>query len=183
MKILILRIGLASLILSIYSCKKNENGPKASDNILNYEISEIPVTTDFVLGAFYAGLGTFNPFVTEVPVAGKYNMPGGVVDPAVMAQHIAAAGKGGINYFIFDFRSANRDVSNYRFDSTVVKSFLDANATSNLKFALQYNWSTGSYGVTNTSPLENDATKLEQFFSDIEKVVPLFGNSNYMKVN
>src|SRR5260221_4390774 len=103
MKILILRIGLVSLILSIFSCKKNDNGPKASDNVLNYKISEIPVTEDYVVGAFYAGLSTFNPSVTEMPVAGKYNMPGGVVDPAVMAQHIADAGKGGINYFVFDF--------------------------------------------------------------------------------
>jgi len=178
-----LRIGLVSLILSIFSCKKSEDGPKASDNILNYEITEIPVTTDYVVGAFYAGLGTFNPSVTETPVAGKYNMPGGVVDPAVMTQHITAAGKGGINYFVFDFRSANRDVTNYRFDSAVVKSFLDANTTANMKFALQYNWSTGSFGVNNTTPLEGDAVKLEQFFRDIEKVAPLFANSNYMKVN
>jgi hypothetical protein len=180
MKILLSRIGIFLLLVSFFSCKK-DNGPKASDNILNYEIPEVPVIDNYVVGAFYLGFNTFNPAIVEVPVAGKYTTPNGVVPAGVMTQHIDAAVKGGIDYFLFDFRSVNRDVNNWRFDSSLVKSFLDAN-TANLKFALEYNWSTGSYAVTTASPLENDAVKLEQFFKDIEKVTPYMGNPNYMKV-
>ena len=168
-------------IIFLNSCSKKNDAPTASNNILNYAIHEIPVTQDYTVGAFYYNFGTFNASITEVPAVGKYSMPNGVVPPAVMTKHIEYAGKGGIDYFLFQFRSANRDFNNYKSDSAVVKSFLDVNT--NMKFALAYNFSSGTYGISTTAPLENDATKLEQFFQDIIRVAPLFANSNYMKVN
>jgi hypothetical protein len=173
-------IALAVIYLS--ACTKKDNAPTAADNILAYTIKEIPVTADYTVGAFYYNFGTFNAAITETPVAGKYAMPNGVVPAAVMTQHIQQAAKGGIDYFLFQFRSASRDLNNYKSDSAVVKSFLDAN-TANMKFALAYNFSSGTYGISTTAPLENDAVKLEQFFQDIIRVAALIGNSNYMKVN
>lgn len=164
------------------SCKKNNTGPSVSSNILDYQIKEIPVTQDYMVGAFYYNFGAFNANITEVPVVGKYAMPGGSITPNVMSQHIAQAATGGIDYFVFSFRSANKDATNWKNDSTLCQSFLTAN-TANMKFALAYNWSSGSYGVSNTSPLEGNATKLNQFFNDIQRVAPLMNNSNYMKVN
>lgn len=172
---------IASFVF-ISSCVKKADTPTAEDNILNYEIEEIPVTENYTVGAFYYNFGTFNTAIKETPVAGKYAMTNGVVPPAVMTTHIQQAGKGGIDYFLFQFRSASRDLNNYRSDSTVVKSFLDANAA-NMKFALAYNFNSGTYGISTTAPLENDAVKLEQFFQDIIRVAPLLGNANYMKVN
>jgi len=171
-----------AILIFLNACVKKVDEPKAEDNILNYEIKEVPVTENYVVGAFYYNFGTFNIAITEVPVVGQYTMPGGIVPPAVMTTHIEQAGKGGIDYFLFQFRSASRDFNGYRSDSTVVKSFLDAN-TANMKFALAYNLNTGGYGISNTSPLESDAVKLEQFFKDFERVAPLLANSNYMKVN
>lgn len=164
------------------ACVKKTDAPTVDSNILNYKIQEIPVTQDYQVGAFYTYAGTFNTLVKDTPVAGRYNMPGGVVDPAVMTQHISQAGKAGVDYFVFSFRSANRDLNNYKIDSAVIRSFLNANSA-NLKFALAYNWSTGSYGVSTTNPLENDAVKLEQFFQDILRMAQFMTNANYMKVN
>lgn len=164
------------------SCVKKDNAPTAADNILAYTIKEIPVTQDYTVGAFYYNFGTFNANITEVPVAGKYSMPNGVVPPDVMTKHIQSAAKGGIDYFLFQFRSASRDLNNYKSDSAVVKSFLDVN-TANMKFALAYNFSSTTYAISTTTPLESDAVKLEQFFQDIIRVAPLFANINHLKVN
>jgi hypothetical protein len=172
----------ACLVLLFTSCVKKDNGPSASDNILAYDIEEIAVTQDYVVGAWYYNFGVFNNNITETPAAGKYTMPNGVVPPAVMSKHIDYAGKAGIDYFLFQFRSVSRDVNNYRSDSAVVKSFLDAN-TANMKFALAYNFNSGAYAISTTTPLESNAAKLEQFYQDILKVASLLSNANYMKVN
>ncbi len=164
------------------SCTKKSDAPTVDDNILNYPINEIPVTSDYNVGAFYYNFTTFNAAIREVPTIGSYSMINGVVPPTVMADHIRQAGIGGIDYFLFPFRSVSRDLVNFRSDSSTVKSFLDAN-TSNLKFALAYNFSTTTYAISNTAPLENDAVKLAQFFQDIVKMVPQMNNANYMKVN
>jgi hypothetical protein len=170
------------VVLFFTACTKKDSGSSVSDNVLNYEIKEVPVTGDYVVGSWYYNVANFNANITEVPVVGKYSMPNGVVPPAVMSKHIEFAGKAGIDYFLFQFRSANRDANNYKSDSTVVKSFLDANAA-NMKFALAYNFNSSSYAISTTAPLEKDAAKLEQFYQDILRVAALLSNANYMKVN
>lgn len=178
MKKIVFYISLAAVVLT--SCTKTEDAPTAEDNILNYEIPEVPVTENYVVGAFYYNFGTFNANIKEVPVVGTYAMPNGLVPQAVISKHIEQAMGGGLDYFLFQFRSVSRDLNNFRSDSTLVKSFLDAN-TANMKFALAYNFNSGTYGISTTAPLENDATKLEQFFQDILKMAPVMGNANYMK--
>jgi hypothetical protein len=172
-------IFLAAVVLT--SCTKKDDTPTAEDNILNYEIPEVAVTENYVVGAFYYNFGAFNPNIKEVPVVGAYAMPNGLVPQAVISKHIEQAGKGGLDYFLFQFRSVSRDLNNFRSDSTLVKQFLDAN-TANMKFALAYNFNSGTYGLSTTAPLENDATKLEQFFQDFIKWAPILSNANYMKV-
>jgi hypothetical protein len=164
------------------SCVKKNEAPTVADNILNYTIKEVPVTTDYNVGAFYYNFTTFNTAITQVPTIGKYSMPNGVVLPNIMTSHIQQAKMGGIDYFLFPFRSVSRDLLNFRADSSTIKSFLDAN-TENLKFALAYNFSNATYAISNTAPLESNAVKLEQFYQDIIKVVPQLRNTNYMKVN
>jgi len=171
---------------SLFACKKYSTGPSVTSNVLDYQIKEIPVTQDYIVGSFYYNFGSFNVNIKEVPVVGKYAMPNGVETPNVMPQHIAQAQVAGLDYFVFSFRSANKDVNNWKSDSTLVQTFLAANAASPtaMKFALQYNWSGTSYAVSNTAPLENDATKLNQFFNDIQRAATNWmNNSNYVKVN
>ncbi|MFL9483905.1 glycoside hydrolase family 99-like domain-containing protein [Chitinophagaceae bacterium LWZ2-11] len=183
MKNILLVLGVFVAAGLFFACKKNDQGPSVTDNILDYKIEEIPVTSDYVVGAFYNYYANFNANVTEVPVIGKYNMPGGVVAPAVMQAHIADAGRAGLDYFVFSYRSPSLDLNNYKIDSTVIRSFLTQDSTVNMKFALQYSFNPSTYGISTTSPLENNATKLEQFFQDIIRVQYLFANKNYIKVN
>lgn len=181
----IFKIVLAGALggLMFSSCKKN-TGPSIDDNILNYKIPEVPVTQDYTVGAFYYSFGSFNANVKEVPTVGKYAMPNGVMTPAsVMTNHIDTASANGIDYFLFQVRSANKDNNNYKQDSTLVRNFVTANVSGKMKFALAYNLSTGSYSISTASPLENDKTKLEQFFQDFERFIPYFKDANYMKVN
>lgn len=175
-------IFLLGFAVMVFSCTKKSTAPTIDDNILNYEIKEVPVTQDYVVGAFYTNIGNFNTSIKEVPKVGKYNIANGVVPAAVMTEHIAQAQRGGIDYFLFSFRSPNRDANNYKTDSTLVKSFLNVN-TANQKFALAYNFSNSTYAINTTAPLENDATKLEQFMKDFERVAPFLKDANYIKVN
>src|SRR5882757_8443994 len=142
-----LSISVAVLLLCFFSwsCRKGNAGPSASDNILNYKIEEVPVTQDYVVGAFYTNFTTFNNNIPLIPVVGKYGMPGGVVDHTVMTQQITDAGKAKLDYFVFSFRSANLDNTNYKVDSNVIQSFLNVNSTANMKFALSYTWDAGKY--------------------------------------
>lgn len=169
-------------MLAMSACRKQDAGPSPSDNVLAYDIKEVPVTQDYVVGAFYTSAITFNAAVKDTPLLGRYTMPGGVVNPAVMTGQIDEAAKGGVDYFVFSMRSASRDANNYKLDSTVVKSFVDANGDK-MKFALAYNWVVNTYGVTQTAPLENDAVKLEQFIQDFLRLVPWLKNTHYLQVN
>ena len=173
---------ILSILVLLFSCKKYNTGPTPADNFLDYKINEIPVTQDYLVGAFYYNFGAFNAAITEVPAVGKYAMPGGIITPNVMSQHIAQAAVGGINYFIFSYRSANKDATNWKSDSLLIKGFQAANSA-NMKFAMQYNFSNTSYSISNTAPLENDATKLNQFFNDITRTAPYMKDPNYVKVN
>ncbi len=172
----------AFVVLSafVYSCRKSNAGPSVDDNILNYKIDEIPVTQDYVVGSFYTNFTAFNPNVPLTPVVGKYGMSNGVVDPTVMTQQIADAGKAKLDFFVFSFRSFNLDYNNFKFDSTVIQSFLNVNGS--MKFALSYTWDAGKYGLTTATPLEGNPTKLAQFLDDVQRLSGLFSNSNYMKV-
>ncbi|WP_426330197.1 glycoside hydrolase family 99-like domain-containing protein [Pedobacter sp. R-06] len=171
------------IALTIFSsCKKEDEGPSIDDNFLNYEIPEIPVTENYHVGAFYTYFTTFHANVKQIPVGGKYVMSATTGIPlATATRQIDNAVKGGLDYFVFNMRSPNRDVNNQKIDSIVVKSFLNADTEGKLKFAIQFNWS-GAYGLTTTAPLENDATKLSQFYKDIARFEYLFKNPNYMKV-
>lgn len=175
-------VSVCAAVLLLFSCKKND-GPSIDDYFLNYEIKEIPVTADYTVGAFYYNWGTFNAAIKELPTVGKYQNVTGGISVDIMTKHIDTASMGGVDYFVFSVRSLNKDLNNFRNDSVQVRRFIDANTGNKMKFALAYNWNAGSYAVTTTAPLEADAVKLEQFFKDIEKFVPLFQNPNYQKVN
>lgn len=174
---------LCFLLVSFESCKKSDSGPSIDDYFLNYPIKEIPVTEDYTVGAFYYSFGTFNPGITEVPVVGKYSSPSGKIDPAIMSRHIDQASGGGLDYFVFQMRSFNKDHGNYVNDSVLINIFNQQNTSGKMKFAVYYNFNAGSYGISTASPLESDPIKLNQFIDDITRLSAFFKNPNYEKVN
>jgi hypothetical protein len=113
---------------------------------------------------------------------GKYASPNGAIPPDIMKKHIDTAAAGGIDYFLFQVRSASRDNVNYKNDSVLVRNFVDANTNNKMKFAIAYNFSSGTYGIATATPIEADVNKVNQFVADIERFVPYFQTANYMKV-
>ena len=179
---------LLLISVMLFSCKKND--PSVKDNFLNYQIPDVPVTANYTVGAFYYSFSTFNANITEVPVVGKYTYTLGVPPDGVMQKHIDQAGTAKVDYFIFSLRSPTMDAVNYRVDSTVVNAFLTAPNSSNMKFAISYNLSTGTLGITNSGgangsgiTLETNAAKLAGFYADFKRLAFFLGKANYQKVN
>jgi hypothetical protein len=172
---------IIACIVLLAACRKND-GPSVDDHYMNYDIPQVPVDQDYTVGALYYSFGTFNANIKEVPTVGSYSMPSGNITAGIMQKHIDTASNYGLDYFLFQVRSANRDNGNYRNDSVLVRRFVEANTANKMKLAIAYNYSAGSYGISTTSPLENDATKLQQFFSDIERLLPYMQDPNYVKV-
>lgn len=183
-KINIYRYCLIIIIAVVaFACKKTDS-PSIDDNFLNYKITEVPVTQDYAVGAFYINYGAFNNTSPETPIAGKYSFTNGLPPAGVMTQHIAFAKTAKLDYFIFSVRSANLDFNSYKQDSALVNSFLAEPTSSGMKFALSYSLSTSSLGgISATVPLESKTTQLESFYRDFQRMSVYFKSSNYMKVN
>ena len=177
----------------LFSCKKK--APGIDDYFLNYQIPEVPVTSDYTVGTFYYTFGTFNANIKYTPLAGKYVTPNtGVVPADVMQTHIDQAAAAKIDYFVFSVRSPTLDFNNYKTDSTTLNSFLNAPNASKMNFVLSYNLNINTLGITNSgnvdangnargTPIEANATKLEGFYKDFQRLASYMARSNYQKVN
>ncbi len=167
----------------LWGCAKDQ-GPSVDDHFLNYEIAPVPVTSDYIVGAYYYTFGTFNANVKEQPTLGRYNTVNSQVPESIMTAQIAYALKGGLDYFIFTVRSPNLAAGNYLTDSLMLASFLQAPNNGNMGFALSYNLATGTLGnISPTQPIESLPDILESFYQDFERMAYFFDKSNYMKVN
>ena len=176
-------LAILSIFLVTVGCKKEAHGPKIDDYFLNYDIPEVPVTADYEVGAFYYTWGTFNPGITEVPTLGQYKAPAGLLDAGIMSKQIELAKQGGIDYFLFQARSWNKENGGFKEDSAIVHQFIEANTDGKLRFALNFKFNPGAYGVNTNTPLENDGTKLSQFFDDLDRWSAVLGDANYEKVD
>jgi hypothetical protein len=176
-KIFWIFIGL--VILS--SCE--EDIVTVEDHFLNYEIPEVPVTADYVVGATYQSFG-WSGNVVENPAAGQYNAIAG--DPATYAQHITWAKEGGIDYFLFEVKSGAKDASMFTGDSTYIATLNQATNASEMNFAISYSYTfPEAYGMelSDQNPIDSTQWLEDGLLSDFRKMVDLFNAPNYMKVN
>jgi hypothetical protein len=181
------------LSISLYSCKKKD--PSINSYFLNYQIPEVPVTSNYLVGAFYYTFSTWNANIQQVPTIGTYTTPStGVVPTNVIQAHIADAGVAKIDYFIFQVRSPTLDVNGYKTDSTIVNSFVNSPNSSSMNFVVSYNMSTSTLGISNSGnpdangnprgvALEASAAKLAGFYNDFVRLAFWFKKANYQKVN
>ncbi len=183
------------MIAGVSSCKKA--AVTAADNFLNYTIPNVPATSDYLVGAFYYSFSSFSANITEVPTVGKYDYVNsvptplvGVATPSIMQQHIAYADTAGIDYFIFSVRSPTLDNSNYKTDSLLVATFLAQPNSSTMHFALSYNLTIATLGITtsggptgNGVTIETNPVKLAGFYNDFKRLAFWMNKSNYQKVN
>jgi len=195
------------VLIGLFSCKKN-TAPTIADNFLNYSIPEVPATSNYTVGAFYYAPTVFNANITEKPTVGgpgPYYYNGGtgatsgvpalgfqvgnpvvqVLAPAIWDTHVANAATAKIDYFIFSARSPTLDNGNYKIDSLVIVNFMNAANSSKMNFALSYNLSTGTLGISNTVALDSSivAAKLLGFYNDFKRLSYWLGKANYQKVN
>jgi len=146
------------------------------DNILNYEVPFEPIISDYLVGAQYTRFVRRNN-VPEEPSIGIYN--GNVADPLVYEQHVNQANTAGIDFFIFQFRSANNSNLNNQ-DATYINDLQTASNSQDVNFALSYNFA--NMGLNNNRRIE-DAGLVQRFIDDFKLMIPFFNQPNYMKVD
>jgi len=172
-RIKIILIALFGLVF--FSCS-NEESPKIEDNFLYADVPYEPVTANYSVGSFYKSF-TWNSNVKEVPEAGKYVSNTG--DAVAYEKHIKQAADGGIDYFIFGFRSAKVATENTA-DINFIKTLQTAPSAATQKFALSYSFS--SMGLADNKRIEPTG-QVPIFLNDFKLMLPFFQAANYMKVD
>ena len=163
------------LLAAFFSCTEDAVVTD-DDNILNYEVPFEPIISDYLVGAQYTRFVRRNN-VPEEPSIGIYN--GNVADPLVYEQHVNQANTAGIDFFIFQFRSANNSNLNNQ-DVTYINDLQTASNSQNVNFALSYNFA--NMGLNNNRRIE-DAGLVQRFIDDFKLMIPFFNQPNYMKVD
>ena len=169
----------ALLGVVLFSCSESEDDtPQIEDHFLSKEIPIEPVNDNYSVGSFYKSF-TWNSAVVEVPVAGKYaaSLTG---DTAAYEKHVQQAATGGIDYFIFGFRSANVAAENTA-DKTFIDNLQKAPSALQQKFALSYTFA--SMALTDAKRIETAPSKVPVFLNDFMLMLPYFKAANYMKVD
>ena len=166
---------LMTLFLISFSCTEDDV-VTGEGGILDYTIPNVPVTSDYIVGAQYSTFGRRST-VPEEPSIGIYN--GNIADSLVYKEHVTQAQTAGIDFFIFRYRSANNQNQN----NADTRFINDLQATSNaqdVNFALSYNF--GNMGLNNNNRIE-DRGLVQQFIDDFKLMIPYFDQPNYMKID
>nr|WP_315146504.1 glycoside hydrolase family 99-like domain-containing protein [uncultured Flavobacterium sp.] len=160
----------------LFSCSEDD-APQIEDHFLSKDIPIEPVNDDYAVGAFYKSF-TFNNAVVEVPTAGKYVSNTG--DKDAYEKHVKQAATGGIDYFIFGFRSANLAADNAN-DIKFINTLQTAPNALEQKFALNYSFST--MALSDARRIETAPSKVPVFLNDFMLMLPYFKAPNYMKID
>lgn len=160
----------------LFSCSEDD-APQIEDHFLSKEIPFEPVNDNYSVGAFYKSF-TFNSGVVEVPTAGKYVSNTG--DAIAYEKHVKQAAAGGLDYFIFGFRSANLAADNAN-DIKFINTLQTAPNALEQKFALNYSFST--MALSDLRRIEAAPSKVPVFLNDFMLMLPYFKAPNYMKVD
>ena len=168
------KILLLIILMISFSC--TEDNIAIEDSFLNYDIPIVSVTSDYIVGAQYSRF-IRRSTVPEEPTIGVYNP--NVSDPAVYEEHVKQAQIAGIDFFIFQFRSANNQNQNNQ-DTTFINELQAAPNAGDVNFALSYNF--GNMGLNNNNRIESKGL-VQRFIDDFKLMIPFFNQTNYMKVD
>lgn len=164
------------LIILIISFSCTEDDIAVEDNFLNYDIPIVPITSNYTVGAQYSRF-IRRSTVPEEPTIGVYNA--NVSDPVVYEEHVKQAQTAGIDFFIFQFRSANNQNQNNQ-DTAFINELQAAPNAADVNFALSYNF--GNMGLNNNNRIESKGL-VQRFIDDFKLMIPFFDQTNYMKVD
>lgn len=186
------------ILFILLSCEK-EHGPTLEGHFLNYEIPEVPVEEDYVIGVAYNytvssyGDVRYKSLFAKTPILGEYtniknSIPG--TGKLVVDQHLEWLNQGEVDFLILTIRSGSTANSSYRSDTSYINRILSSPNIGNIKIAFAYDY--GGLGLgsvvptaTDTSMLiENKPGALQNYVKDyVDFMAPYFDHPKYMKVD
>ena len=168
-------IALLMVGLLFFSCTEDK-AILLEDNKFNNPIPQVPVNTDYTVGAIYTKFNR-NPLTVETPSIGIYNGNSG--DPIAYENHVKQAHYAGVDFFIFNLRSSNA-IAQYNEDKGFINNLQTAPNANDMKFAFSYNFA--NMGLSNTNRIETKGL-VPKFLEDFNLMLPYFQQSNYMKID
>jgi len=172
------------IVLSlIFSCTEDDIATDNGELYLEHEVPYIPVTSDYQVGAFYLRINVLNRNndPTIQPSIGVYNLNQVGNQQNIYAQHLLQAKAAGLDYFLFDFRTAALNNGNpQNGDIRFIDNLQATPGADQMKFALSYNF--GGMRLNNNNRIEA-AGHVQTFIDDFKAMIPYFNKTNYMKVN
>lgn len=164
----------------LLSCE--DDSPKLEDNMLNFEIEEVPVTDDYLIGVSYYGQNDWSDYNYEEPQMGRYGEGYSVTDTDAMKQHIDWLAESGINFLLFDYSPSYSDSGIVVADTATFASvFINRPNSGLLRFALKFNF--GYLGITTNRRIHVNDDLFEDFFNGFRKMISFFENENYQKID
>lgn len=163
------------IVLSIFSCTEDDI-TEPGNTILDYDIPQVPVTSDYLVGSRYLRYGRLGS-VVETPSIGVYD--GNLGGPLIYEEHVKQAKTAGIDFFIFEMRSSN-NIAQYNQDISFINGLLTSSNANELKFAISYNFA--SMNLNNNSRIEG-RNLVPKFIEDFKLMIPYFEKTNYMSVD
>ena len=164
------------------SCTEDEVVTENGELYLEHEVPNVPVSADYQVGAFYLKINVLrrNNDPSIQPTIGVYNLNRVVDQQTIYAEHLEQARTAGIDYFIYDFRTAALNGgAAQNSDIRFMDNILLTPGAGDIKMAFAYNF--GAMGLNNNNTIESKG-HVETFINDFKAMMPFFEHDNYMKV-
>ena len=167
--------------LFLTSCTEDDIVTENGDLYLEHEVPNIPVTADYQVGALYFKINVLkrNDDPTIQPTIGVYNLNKVVDQQTIYAEHLEQAKTAGIDFFIYDFRTAALNGgAAQNSDKKFMDNILLTPGAGDIKMAFAYNF--GAMGLNNNNTIEAKG-HVETFINDFNSMMTNFEIENYMK--
>lgn len=186
-------------VVLCFSCAKEDEQFFIEDHFLNYEIEEVPVTQDYVVGVIYNyavssyGDNRYKSLFAKTPVLGEYKniLNTSTVDGGLVVDtHLKWMNKAKIDYLILNIRSGTKANSSFKSDTAYINRILSSPELKDIKIAFSYDY--GGLGLGSTVPSPKDSSMiieykpdaLNNYIKDYTDFMGIyFNHPSYMKVN
>lgn len=183
--------------LLLPSCQKEE-GPTIEDHFLYYEIPDVPVTQDYLVGVDYRfavtsyGDARYKALFGKTPILGQYTdikkpITGSPVQ--VVDSHLVWLNKAKVDFIVLTIRSGSTALSSFTSDTSYVKKILSSPFLGNIKIAFAYDYT--GLGLGSSYPTATDSSMLieikpnalNNYIKDFTTfMAPYFDRPDYLKI-
>lgn len=189
---------LSIIVFYLSSCKKSDNlSTGLSDDFLNYEIQDVPVTKDYLVGVNYLFAPTYGNVLyktlfAQTPILGEYaNIKSSIVGSTalVVDSQLVQMARAKIDFVIVTIRSGTTANSSYKTDTAYVNRILSSKYIGNIKIAIAYDFTGLALGSVYPSPtdstmlIERKPNALTNYVKDYTTfMAPYFSKPAYLKL-